>query len=80
MVPLCYGVQQNRGNGLVQKFQSMHPQYITFPKGEPTPFFLEDVGKEVFLAEDQMGKIVCLLEQELQTISIQVDSASAPQA
>ena len=68
-VPLCYGVQQNWGDDLVRKFQSMHPQYITFPKGEPNPFFLVNIGKEVFLAEDQVGKIVSLLEQELQSLS-----------
>jgi hypothetical protein len=76
-VPLCYGVQQNWGDALVRKFQSLHPQYITFPKGDPNPFFLEKVGKEVFLAEYQVGKIVGLLEQELQNLSPQVDSTSA---
>jgi len=79
-VPLCYGVQQNWGDDLVRKFQSLHPQYITFPQGDPNPFFLEKVGKEIFLAEDQVGKIVGLLEQELQSLSPHLDSASEPQA
>jgi len=74
-VPLCYGVQQNWSDALVRKFQSLHPQYITFPKGDPNPFVLEKIGKEVLLAEDQVGKIVGLLEQELQSLSPQVDSA-----
>lgn len=79
-IPLCFGVQQGYGEGLVQKFQLRHPQYTIFPKGDPNPWFLADIGKEVFLAEDQVGKIVGSLEDELQNISPEVGSTLEPQA
>lgn len=79
-IPLCYGVAQNWHNALVKKFQEINPQNVTFPKGDPKAYLLANIDKEVYLAEDQVGKIIALLEKNLQNLSPIFDDLQANQS
>ncbi len=72
-VPLCFGVHGKWDAATCDEFKKVHPQCASFPPGDSTPFFLENINESVLLCDDPVAEIVRILELDLKKLFAKVN-------
>ena len=75
-VPLCFGVHDGKWDARIcAEFRRLHPTCVAFPSGDPNPFLVENIERDIILSDEPVTRILNILEKDFMSLCDQIKNA-----